>query len=306
MKKNIVIVLALIIIGNLQAQTIKTYSGDLDNGKVTFSYYEDSKTGNEIRHGIYKYVHLQNGDYGSKYLVTISGSYKNGYRNGIWNYAINKTNCSDGSNQYYTGVTAMIQTYSDGMPNGLWSYSENYQVRSQKYSTAGWSWGLYKSVAPQNIVVNFCNGILCGSLKINTTYEKIIGQFSDNGWWTGNWNINSNTEFTLDNGIVMKYKIRNNDGSVNSQSNFDPEMLQLLNRIKTMPKDSVEDFCRKNNLKYELVLGTKHYNVDYFDGSGKEFELRTDGDKTYVVGEYIYGGTDLRKYGRYILIEKIN
>ncbi len=303
--KTIRIIILAMIVGNLQAQTIKSYSGDLDNGKVTFSYYEDSITGKEIRHGNYKYVYSQSGDYESKYSVTITGNYINGFRNGIWNYTVKKMNNSDGSNEYYTGATTMIQSYSEGMPSGIWSYSENYQVRSQIHSAAGWSWGAYKNVTPQNITVNFCNGVLCGSLKINTTFEKITGQLSNNGLWIGTWNINSKLESTLENGIVMKYKIRDDAGNISSQSTFDQNMMQSLNIIKTLPKDSIEGFCIKNNLKCELILGTSHYNFDCFDASGRYFNYqKTDGDKTIVYDEY-GNTTDKRNYGCFYLIERM-
>ena len=303
--RKIVIIILVLAIGKLLAQTSKTFSGDLDNGKVTFSYYDDPTTGKEVRHGAYKYIETDNGENGSKFSLTITGVYKNGYRDGIWNYTINKIDCSsENNNEFYTGNTTMKQSYKDGMPDGIWSYLDSYKVRNQKYSRVGWSWGPFKIVEPEIITANFCNGVLCGNLLIKTTYEKVVGQLDNSGRWIGNWNINSTKELMLDKGYVMKYKTRTDDGQISTQSNFDVDMIKLIDQVKETPKLDVTEFCDKNNLTMDTISGIKHYNLECFDGNGKMFKYqKTDGDKTYIADEY-GNHYDKRQYGYFILIER--
>ena len=57
----------------------KLFSGELGDGKISYNYYEDTKTGVRVRHGAFKYSEYTASE-GSVYSVLFTGSYKNGLK----------------------------------------------------------------------------------------------------------------------------------------------------------------------------------------------------------------------------------
>jgi len=76
MKYNLLTFAFCLFANLLQAQTIKTYSGPYENGKATYQYYEDNN-GERIYNGPFTYKSIDG-------TIRITGTYKNGKRNGSW------------------------------------------------------------------------------------------------------------------------------------------------------------------------------------------------------------------------------
>lgn len=287
---------------NLFSQKIQTYTGELDNGKVTYSYYEDTLSNEEIRHGSFKYSEKEVAQ-GSSYIYTITGSYKNDLKNGIWTYLITQIDNPVGD-VYQTGTYTVKMTYKNGMPNGEWSYKSNLKLRQKLYSFSGWSWSQYELVDPETIIINFNNGTLTGKFYLKTAYDNITGQLDNKGRFIGEWKINSQIEMTVDSGYVVKYKIRDVFGDISSQSIYDPEILDLIKKNKLITPEEYNDFCNSNNIIIDTIPGNKYFNINdgYFDN--RLFKNREIyGDLTYVSdenGNYY----DIKNYGYVIFIEK--
>ena len=71
-------------------QTLKTYSGLYEDGKATYTYYED-ENGERVKHGKFTYNKTDKGlgvggGMAVSYATTISasGNYKNGMKDGKW------------------------------------------------------------------------------------------------------------------------------------------------------------------------------------------------------------------------------
>jgi len=100
--KHIISIFALTFFSSsLIAQTLKTYSGDmqeaiLDKGKATYTYYEK---GTEIvKHGKFSYswkdvqaIQVRDKKINVSLIKTISGNYKDGLKDGVWNYYVKFT-----------------------------------------------------------------------------------------------------------------------------------------------------------------------------------------------------------------------
>ena len=66
-------------------QTLKTMTSDYNDGKITYQYYEDSKTSEFIKQGLFKFNKpLKDENGGGTYNETITGAFKNGFKDGVW------------------------------------------------------------------------------------------------------------------------------------------------------------------------------------------------------------------------------
>jgi hypothetical protein len=300
--KSFIFVSIIFTCVNLFSQKIQTYTGELDNGKVTYSYYIDTLSNEEIRHGLFKYSEKEVVQ-GSSYIYTITGNYKHDLKNGVWTYLITQIDNPVGD-VFQTGTCTVKMSYKDGMPNGEWSYKTNFKLRQKLYTFTSWTWSQYEPVDPETIIVNFKNGVLTGKFYLKTSLDKITGQFDNEGRFIGVWKINSNIEMIVDTGYVVKHKISNIYGDISSQSNYDPVILDLIKQNKQISLDEFYNFCSSNNISVDTVPGYEYFNINdgYFDNSIlKNREIY--GDLTFVSDEYgnFY---DLKNYGFVIFIRK--
>lgn len=100
-------------------QTLKTYSGLYEDGKATYTYYED-ENGERVKHGTFSYNKGNKGigvggGMAVSYATTISasGNYKNGIKDGKWTYK-NKT---AGGSITFADFSAVVN-YVDGRMDG--------------------------------------------------------------------------------------------------------------------------------------------------------------------------------------------
>lgn len=290
----------------VNSQTLKTFSGDVDQGKATFTYYQDEKTGNDVRHGAFKFNESTKSEE-SSYSCVISGSYKHGFKDGTWSHTINNVDLSSGNNVYQTGTVTLIAEYSNGMPNGSWKYTSNFKLRKKLYSLLGWSWSGYQQTRPESISVNFKEGVLAGSINVKTAHNDVIGQTDENGLWIGKWMLNDNSgeliEVELNKGIVSKFIVRRS-GKVEFNSNYDAELLEIQKRIATMPEKEGQTLCRQKRVKMNIIKSQKQFVIEDYLMNSMFKHRATDGDKTYTADEY-GNRTDSKNYGRYITVERV-
>lgn len=280
----------------------KTYSGEFQTGKATYSYYEDSETGNRIRHGSFKYTeHAAKG--GSTYDATYVGFYKNGFKDGVWTYTIIQKDVPLDGGYYQTGSIRMVTTFKDGMPNGAWTYSENFKTRNKTYTRNGWYWAPFEAEPQVNIQVGYKNGVIAGECRISTLADKATGKFDDNGFMTGKWvvkkNDDSETELEVQNGIVLSYTIRRMpQGEVSFKSKYDSKLQQIHRDALNLSKEKLNELCQQNDVKVDILPSSNLFVFDEYFKSPVFMHGEINGDKTYI------DLNDTKNYGSYILIER--
>lgn len=169
-----------LVVLQLQAQTLKTYSGPYGKGTATYQYYEDNN-GERVYHGTFSYKGLEG-------TIKIVGSYKNGKRNGNWVGTL--------ENHFYLllTMTGTIQVnYLNGNREGISTYTLTRNV--DKFDVSG--------KETETCKINFKNNIPSGEYyrtitsKVNSNAGKrdintvTKGFFDENGYKTGDWNIQS-------------------------------------------------------------------------------------------------------------------
>lgn len=287
---------------SVEAQSLKTYSGELRGGTMTYTYYEDETTGTEKRHGSFKYVKTEANDI-SRYNLTITGQYSHGYMNGLWSYTIRTTDYPEGS-AYVTGTTTARMSFKEGMPDGPWTYSYTGKGRLRRYSLAGWYWSAYETLPTETASVTFRNGTLVGTMNVKTNADNITGRLNNDGFWTGNWviiNGDSRSEYTLrDDGLMTKGVGRYN-GRIVSSAALEPELKTLFDEYKTLPTaEQRAKFCRKHRIKIDTTQCT--YPTLFDREFGFIYDYASE-DKTYRDEEG--HRVDLKNYGRYIQIKRM-
>ena len=208
--RNIITTLGLFIsfLPVLTAQDLKTYSGPMQEsiwgeGKATYTYYD--KNGESIKHGKFNYEWTDNEtetvrdkNFTYKLSKKISGSYKNGRKDGSWTFVINFTDYKldyassfqgvPRSNIHSTGSITKTVNYKDGKPHGSWKYRQNFKSRYiNPVSTYTWNWSNYDSPSSISVDAEFRDGIITGSLIYNDTYnnESARLKFDNEGYLDG-------------------------------------------------------------------------------------------------------------------------
>lgn len=285
----------------------KVFSGELGDGKISYNYYEDTKTGDRVRHGAFKYSEYTASE-GAVYSVLFTGSYKNGFKDGPWKYLISRKDIPMNEGVYQTGSISVLLSYKAGMPNGLWTYSEGYKLRKRHYTSGGWIWGPFEVVPGQNVTMNFNNGVAVGLFKMKSDYQHVTGQFDGKGMMTGKWSIvdigMSQIELEALNGIVNKYVKRDvSNGKVIFRSEYDAELLQVQSKIQKLTRAAVDSLCHVNKVKIDTLPSSNMFDYKEFFNKRIYMHYETEGDKTIIVGER--ETFDKKNYGKYILVERI-
>lgn len=176
MKRTFLLLIALFLATSINAQKIKTYSGEISKpewladlvgeeyykGKGSYSYYEDSDE-KRIPHGSFTLTFTKDALFGSIFKEIITGNYSHGKRNGQWTM---KSMDKNGKvfHQYKF-------QYKNGVLHGPFSYTdEDYTI------TGSFSEGILSS--PYN-----CKYSIRG--RIHT----IKGQLDEEGRPHGEWTI---------------------------------------------------------------------------------------------------------------------
>lgn len=285
------------------AQNVKKiYKGDFCDGKATYAYYIDAKTGDEVRDGAFNYTELISKD-GSVYSVSIKGNYKDGFKDGIWSYTITHKDIPLEGGYYQTGSIVMVQSFRNGMPNGRWSYSENFKGRNRKYTRNGWFWSPFEVEKPLTVVLNYQNGIISGEFRLNNEIVNAIGSFNSKGFMTGKWQIVnkdcSQMELTAQDGIVTAYTQKEaRTGKVSFRSKYDAELQQVQKDATKLTKEMFSKLCSDKGIKVDTMPSSNLFRFDEYFKQPMFKHAEIFGDKTYQ--DY----NDTKNYGYYILVER--
>jgi hypothetical protein len=223
----------------LAQNKLKTITEDFQNGKVTYSYYENPETYELLKHGPFKYTESRKQeDYGIKSL-TVSGNFKNGKRDGVWTYTLNQKDFDDnGEDNLVTKNINFTQTYKDGNYNGIAKLNGMRKYRSLRYWKGQRTWTSYGDTYIRNYTVTYKDNQITGNVtyKIDNKMGTInfgsslqTGEYSTDFMYIYKQTITANTK-----GIVTKFVVRKKDnGSVYRKLTFDAELLDVINQYST-------------------------------------------------------------------------
>lgn len=138
-------------------QTLKTYSGLYEDGKATYTYYED-ENGERVKHG--RYTYSRRDIVVGTYYVT--GNYKNNRKDGKWTYKVTGRN----------STRTLAIDYANGVMEGCINYtSRGNQERYQMIN---------------NRVIGGVNEKKQASIALPEAYV-LTGQFDNEGFPDGTW-----------------------------------------------------------------------------------------------------------------------
>ena len=170
MKKTIFLLFTLSMAAvSSMGQTIKTYSGLYEDGKATYTYYED-ENGERVKHGKFTYNKTQKGvgvgvgaigGASISYTGTdfASGNYKDGIKDGTWTYKSKVT-----AGKIVFGNFSAVINYVNGHMEGTLNYDGKvYQMKNNR---------------------------ITGQVKKSDKDWTISGQFDEGGFPDGTWTKN--------------------------------------------------------------------------------------------------------------------
>jgi len=280
------------------SQTLKTMSSDYEDGKMTYQYYEDSKTSEFIKQGFFKFnKSLRDENGGGTYNETITGAFKNGFKDGVWIFTIIKLDFPNNDGSYTTATTNLTQTFKEGTANGEWKLNSTYKSRNKLYVNGHYSWGMFGKAYTEYAITNFTNGYATGvttykdaqSLSSKTITFNKYGFLIGNYIFQGNYD---NSEITFnDEGIVTKYVVRNSSGNVTSKTDFDEGL--ILTAQKYLKGEITNEQLMQNHIKVDTIKATNY--VDF----GNMFE------HDYYFLPDLKGDKSNNTYGKYLLAKRI-
>lgn len=286
--------------GQSSQKALRTETINYKNGKATFQCYEDSKTGNLIKHGTFSFVENQKGEFGSQ-NVTIKGEFKDGYRNGTWTYTTKKVDSKNQNGSFTTGTLTSTQNFKDGYPDGQWILNDQWKTRDLKYDGLKYIWGAFSNIENESATFAFKKGVMIGIVNYKEYGKSHTINLTQDGFATGSF-IDENSGTTIEKnfnsrGVITKYVERvSASGTVLNSIDFDNELLQIadsyLNKQMTIADlDSL-------SIKFDTINGIADdagflFYSDFFSLPG------IDGDKT------ITENSNIRVHGRYLKFDRI-
>ena len=306
MKHTKLVLLLLLLTQESFSQNLKTFSGEYPNefgskAVATYTYYVDSKTGNNVKNGFFKYVMKQ----GNNYNAVFNGSFKNGKRDGLWSYSITRLD-DPSDNVFYTGSISLTANYINGLPNGTWNYSNTMKYRGKAYAPGGgFNWGNYISEPSISAIANFKNGITIGPISIINgigNYSIVKGSFNSNGFLDKTWKLRSSREedeMTFNNGIETSFIGREFPSGKVFENEVDDEEMKKIKTDFVANKISLSDL-KKNRIKIDTVWAIKSiYNFqETFYSTFFNYD-NIEGDDTYQ------GGVNMRDDGYFFIFKRI-
>lgn len=275
MKKSLIIILSCICAMSYTQTNLKTYTNKNGNAIQTFTYYQDSKTLENIKHGNFTYnSQSSNG----KAKIIIKGKYVNGLKDGIWTWDI--INYNYGNRLAFTKfIYKVTKTFNRGLRNGQWHSKKIIEAYQGQNLIERFSYELNE---------NYTNNILTGKLIYKENQNLPVElYFNNEGGLVGDYLLNYAGKLRLSTnqqGIVTRY----NHGK---EEIINEEALLVAN--KYLKGEITQDESEKQNISV-----IKKYIAEYFYDDHVFFE---DGIKDPNDGE-ITVGLD----GGYYIFAKFN
>jgi transcriptional regulator NrdR family protein len=281
MKKIKLSILFLFIISlTLNAQTVKSYSGNYDlkcyeakaipihllSGKATYTYYENADY-ERIRKGRFSYTGKVSNN-GISVNSNISGNYKENLKQGTW-----KTTAKVVNRQGSATLRSVVN-YSDGLPNGLWSFTSTTNKASESGS------------------LNFINNRVIGDFKYKTKGTQINGKSDQKGFIDGIVKfVERGTEeiYTYDHGFLVKYIMRDiQSGDIRENYAADPKELENYQKINQLIESNQMEALEELTFTVEEKTNESIFNKFNEIFTNINYGDALPGDLSYPDNKYIW------------------
>ena len=290
---KIIVISTMLIMLAAQAgkgQTLKTYSGLYEDGKATYTYYED-ENGERVKHG--KYTYNRRDVIIGTYDVT--GNYKNNRKDGKWTYKVT----GNGNNVKITRTLAI--DYANGAMEGNINYTSttnNGNVYTERYQMS------------HNRVIGTINEKDKVATSLPEAYA-LTGQFDSEGFPDGVWtqNYEKDGSHFIDtekyvHGVLVAKQTKNESTGKIERSRFyiDP---QKFVAAYSPDKDSVivDGFICKLEMRFaEDEINYYHSKKPFFYGGrlGKYYAFASEEERDWhrlpdIIGANIRGFAAMSK-----------
>lgn len=266
--KHLLFIIASFLCLSINAQTLKTYSGQYNCliqpntnpfGKATYTFYEQDDK--RMYHGQFSY---------SDSRGSLKGKFKDNKQDGIWTFT-EKINFTV-KRKYYNGKLVITITYKDGVPNGPITFS---MIDSKTNSTKATFKADFVDGKLTGKVAGRFNERFFGFYGLNS-YESLFednvtGNFDDNGLPINDWTVSGPTikvieTYTSDGNYSLKEINPSSGDKINSYR--EPKMPNLVVEIvnyalrQTLMRDSKKFQLPYFNCRYGRPLTLDYPNND--------------------------------------------
>ncbi|MCB9425893.1 MAG: hypothetical protein H6584_02520 [Flavobacteriales bacterium] len=242
---------------------------------------------------------------GGTYNESITGAFKDGFRDGAWHFTITKVDWPNSSGTYTTETTTSVQSFKSGTPHGLWKLNSTYKTRPKIIVYGRYVWGAYDTPYTEYASTNYSNGHLTGvtTSKLADKKTAVTVTINQHGFLTGNHVFQmtyENEEVTCnEKGILTKMVRRDKKGNVKSKYDIEPELLQIAE--KHLKNEITTTELKEKRIIVDTSYANEYTNLQYIF-ERDHFVLRhLGGDKTYNAKK----SSLQRNYGMYIVASKI-
>jgi hypothetical protein len=306
----------------LFSQSLKTYNGPFtatidEEGKATYTYYDDAQTQERIKEGAFKYTGSLADNMQGTFIRSVTGSFKKGLKNGLWTYTLTYKDFersfmrNDAAFHYNaSGSITLMANYKDGLPNGQWSYVASLKQRDKYRYKNTITYSPYKELDNSIITVNFKNGTFSGPAVIKVKGFSATGQFSSDGSMEGKWLCSSPDQEDqieyVQGGVTKILKRQMPSGKV-LENYVEPSASKLI-REKVSTGKYNTDSATLND--FELLegntLGTDFgFMIDLFSSDNDFLHSKIGGDLSLSIDSYA-NITDKKEGGYFFLLKPIN
>ncbi|GHC57659.1 hypothetical protein [Ulvibacter litoralis] len=265
--KNILLITFLLISTFTNAQKApKVFTDTFEDGKLTYSYYIDNETSEMVKHGNFKYEKKLTSERTNGTLTNlITGNFKDGLRDGTFQYNIKTKDYPNYVGTYTTKITSATLTYSNGLPNGIWKVSSSWRTRDYNYRLEKYTWSKYSDYSTEYAETNFKNGIATGKTKFKNAEDKegVSFTLSPEGFMVGKYLFKDTYDiFDLEfnsQGILVKTIIRDKSGNVESKNFANVEMVEIANQYMR------KKITNKDLLSQKIKIDTVNNGLSFLD-----------------------------------------
>ncbi len=271
----VIIVVSVLVSFAAVGQKVLRYEGAFPNDKhelatANYSYYKDSKTAKQIKHGSFRYnVKIKNT--GARLYRNITGEYKDGWKQGLWNYSYTTKDYNTNNDGFYYSYNVELKAnYENGWPDGEWYYTAFVKRRKAIRSSGATKWEAYEIVQNVRIMLNYENGVLVDSLWIRNDQGMDVFALMDyQGFLQGDFSIiQGNENMTIP--FVDGFSI-DKEPTAKTSLRYDYYKKHKSNLAKAGAKlDTVSLFNNKSCIVSKTlnknVFNNSFFNYLYIDG----------------------------------------
>lgn len=273
MKGTILILIFAFAYTFITAQKTERYEGVYSNDQheaatANYSFYRDAKTRKEVKHGSFRYiVRIKSPE--KRLYRNISGTYKDGWKNGVWNYSFSTKDYNTNNDGYfYTYSIVLEANYDNGWPEGEWNYTAFIKRRNSVRSNGRTKWGAYEIVENTRLRLNYKRGVLVDSLWIKGVDRSIAAFMDKSSFLQGQFLLSKkgrtiNTTFK-DGFAITKTENKEATIIVNPAYDYYKKNKSNLNMAGArLDTSSIDLYKEELNM---TVFNPEYFNYKYIDG----------------------------------------